>query len=421
MTTLRAALAEARLAFDRFVGSLSQVLAGQDNSAARSRLVGEQLQSHQNVLDDLGAAGRGVALLQFVPTDDRLNLVLSTAQVQVARQAAIGEAELNRRIAAFRQAVQNPRADPLPSGQALHRLLIEPVAADLRAQGVHTLVLVLDGALRYVPFAALHDGQQFLVQRFRLAHYTEAARSRLAAPAQPRWRVAAMGVTRGFAQQKFSALPAVRGELEGIVRDDVLPGQTFIDERFTLATLQQNLDAPVLHIASHFQFVEGSDDSFLLLGDGSRLTLRQVRSSLPRFSNVDLLTLSACDTATGGGLRENGLEVEGLGVLAQQRGAKAVLATLWPVADASTGELMQSFYRSRQGQGLNKAEALRAAQLAMLGGSAGEGEGAGVSRGARPADEAGPRAPPVRAAVAAAAPFSHPYFWAPFVLMGNWL
>jgi CHAT domain-containing protein len=431
LAALRQRLAEAQVAFDVFVGQLTQLLAGRTDTAARSRLVGEQLQSHQNLLDDLGPAGRGVALLQYVATDERLNVVVSTSQLQVARQAPVGAVELNRRIAAFRQAVQNPAADPRPAARALHRVLIDPVLDDLRAQGVHTLVLVLDGALRYLPFAALHDGQQYLVQRYRLAHYTEAARSRLAAPVQPRWRVAAMGVTRAFAGQNFSALPAVRAELEGIVRDDVLPGQTFIDDGFTLAALRQNLDAPVLHIASHFQFVEGSDDSFLLLGDGSRLTLRQVRSTLPRFSNVDLLTLSACDTATGGGLRDNGLEVEGLGVLAQQRGARAVLATLWPVADASTGELMQRFYRARQAQGLNKAEALREAQLGLLGAApagTGDGTGAGLNagagtRGARLAVDATPTdvPPPPPSAGAAAAPFAHPYFWAPFVLMGNWL
>ena len=209
------------------------------------------------------------------------------------------------------------------------------------------------------------------------------------------------------------------------MRPDVLPGQMQLDERFTLAQLQSVLDNPVLHIASHFRFVPGSDASFLLLGDGSHLTLRDVRARGLRFNRVDLLTLSACETAVGGGHNENGLEVEGLGVLAQKQGARAVLATLWPVADASTGLLMQRFYQLRQRDNTSKAEALRQAQLVLLRGDFTAGSAA--SSTAAPTQERG--AARATAGVAAAASFTtdptrryaHPYYWAPFILMGNWL
>ena len=145
----------------------------------------------------------------------------------------------------------------------------------------------------------------------------------------------------------------------------------------------------MLHLASHFVFKPGTEtDSYLLLGDGGRLSLRDLREAGFNFRNIDLLTLSACETAIGGGADANGREVEGLGALAQQRGARAVMATLWPVADASTGLLMQHFYRLRVGAGgVSKAEALRQAQLLLLRGQ----------------------------------PYAHPFFWAPFILMGNWL
>jgi CHAT domain-containing protein len=143
----------------------------------------------------------------------------------------------------------------------------------------------------------------------------------------------------------------------------------------------------LLHVASHFRFSPGTEiNSFLLLGDGQHLTLGDIRSQNYRFDNVDLLTLSACDTGMGGGRNENGQEIEGFGVIAQQQGAKAVLVTLWKVADQSTAELMAGMYQRRQDKNLTKIEALRQAQISLL----------------------------------SQAKYSHPFYWAPFVLMGNW-
>jgi len=180
----------------------------------------------------------------------------------------------------------------------------------------------------------------------------------------------------------------------------------------------------VLHIASHFRFVPGSDASFLLLGDGSHLTLRDIRARGLRFNHVDLLTLSACETAVGGGHGENGLEVEGLGVLAQKQGARAVLATLWPVADASTGQLMQQFYRLRQKDSTTKAEALRQAQLMLLHGASSTrsmASGAGATTGERGVIRATAGVAAPTFTTDPAQPYAHPYYWAPFILMGNWL
>ena len=129
------------------------------------------------------------------------------------------------------------------------------------------------------------------------------------------------------------------------------------------------------------------------------------------------MTLSACQTGVGGGKDANGREIEGLGVLAQKQGAKGVIATLWPVADTSTAQLMQSFYRLREEQKLTKAEALRQAQLALLSGRVGAGGTA--ERGGRVRTADGQQA--VAFVPDPNAPFAHPYYWAPFILMGNWL
>ena len=179
----------------------------------------------------------------------------------------------------------------------------------------------------------------------------------------------------------------------------MLPGEAHFDFDFTAKQLRDVLDKsyPVLHIASHFVFRPGNEsNSFLLLGDGTQLTLRDLKEDDFRFRDVDLITLSACETAVGGGSDANGLEIEGFGALAQKQGAKSVIATLWNVADKSTGILMQNLYRIReQTKGITKVEALREAQLGFIHSAIKVRPGTGV--------------------------IAIPYFWAPFILMGNWL
>lgn len=327
--------------------------------------------------------------------EDRLHIILTTPQVQLVREATVSASELNRTIQAYREVLQNPARDPLPLAQSLYRWLIGPVAADLQQAGAQTLMVSLDGSLRYLPLAALHDGSVYMVERYALAIYTEAAKDRLKDRATPRWRLAGLGLTREV--EGFSALPSVKEELEGIVRSGALPGEVWLDDQFTAERLRDVLDKrpPVLHIASHFVFRPGAEaNSFLLLGDGSHVSLAELKRY--RFRGVDLITLSACDTAVGGGKDVNGREIEGFGALAQRQGAKGVLATLWPVADSSTGRFMQTFCRIRQADaGISKAEALRRTQTEFLR-ETGAAPGVGLS-------------------------LRHPFFWAPFILMGNWL
>jgi CHAT domain-containing protein len=135
-------------------------------------------------------------------------------------------------------------------------------------------------------------------------------------------------------------------------------------------------------------------DSFLLMGDGSRLTLDQIRNS-GYFPDTELLTLSACETAMGSS--GQGTEIEGFGALAMGQGVHAVIATLWPVYDESTALLMKEFYRLKEEKKLPKVEALRQAQLSLLNGTI------------KPQPQAERQES-----------YAHPYFWAPFILMGNW-
>ena len=419
---LRKDLAVARQAFERFVAEFLRELATAD--AERNREVGGKNLADLGALrGTLESLGHDAVTLHYLMGERKLRIILTTPAVQLAREHPIPARELNRKIQRFRQLLQDPRLDPLGLARDLYDILIRPVAEDLRQAKARTLMLSLDGALRYLPFAALHDGARYLVEDFQLVIYTEAAKDKLKDAPQPEWKLAGLGVTRKI--EGFNRLPAVKQELEGIVRTapdrGVLPGEIHLDDAFTASRMRDALDRgyPVLHIASHFVFSPGTEsDSFLLLGDGTRLTLREIKDGDFDFRNVDLITLSACETAIGGGKDANGQEIEGFGALAQKQGAKGVIATLWPVADQSTGLLMQRLYRFRQQQGMTKAEGLREAQVAFIRGAQLRPATSASQRAAdREAVDAGPDVPgrdPSR-------PYAHPFYWAPFILMGNWL
>jgi CHAT domain-containing protein len=248
---------------------------------------------------------------------------------------------------------------------------------------------------------------------------TEAVRDKLAKTPKADWSVWGLGITK--AGPGYDALPYAGVELNGIAgQQGILGGKVMLDNAFTERSLRDGLDQsyPIVHIASHFRFTPGSmDDSFLLLGDGSHLTLASIKTKL-NFNSVELLTLSACETAVGDDTSHHGVEVEGLGAIAQEAGAKAVLATLWPVADASTAALMRALYQAHKVDHMDKADALRKAQLALLHGTAQVDQSGAANRGlARVASTQGGgsfKSNP-------SAPFAHPFYWAPFILMGNWL
>jgi CHAT domain-containing protein len=368
-----------------------------------------------SVAPTAAAPAPGTALLQylFAPDHRSLSIILTTGDLQREQRVPLPDGELNRLVYAMREAVQNRSADCLASAQRLYQLLIAPVAVDLHARDIHTLALSLDGALRYLPVAALHDGERYLIEQFALVLTTAAAHAPAPRPATP--RAVGLGVSRPVAG--CQPLPGVREELAAVIRTDggrsgVLPGVIRLDEAFTAdelyrATAQAN---SVVHVASHFVFEAAHEaSSYLVLGDGSRLTLAELAEL--RFTDVELVVLSACNTAIGGGHRQSGREIEGLGALVRHQGGRRVLATLWPVADRATATLMRSFYRNQFEAALAAPEALRRAQLALIGDrSASHGEL--VMRSLiDPADEPADRGPYPGT--------SHPFYWAPYILMGE--
>lgn len=162
----------------------------------------------------------------------------------------------------------------------------------------------------------------------------------------------------------------------------------------------------------------GNDsDSYLLLGGGENRRFSLADLTRTRLDNVEVLTLSACNTAMTAGTNSNGVEIEGFGALAQKQGARSVLDTLWAVADESTSLFMAEFYRVKKANpSMSKAEAIRLAQKEMIDGKI---RASGTSIGCR-AETFGGAAKKDGFKCDPNAPFSHPYFWSPFVLIGNW-
>jgi len=424
---LKNQLADATTAFQRFLEQLKIKFSQRDVRVAQVD------SSLQNTLKRLNASH--AAVVSTIVGENRLNIIVTTADTQRAHTIDITEREVNQLVADFRQALTNPKIDPRPAGQKLYDLLVKPIEADLSGIEADTILWSLDGTLRYVPTAALWDSQKgYLVERFASVMLMLASRETLVMPVSDKRTWKALGVGVSKATDGFSALNAVPDELDCIITDPqtktvslkpicqngVMAGRKLLDENFTRAAFEDSLGRfPIVHIASHFSLNPGNDkDSFLLLGGGEqrRFTVENLRRL--SLTEVELIVLSACNTATPGGENTNGVEIESFGTVAQQRGAKAVSATLWSVADDSTRQLMVKFYQLYDKGDLTKAHAMRQAQLAMLYGKFKPADGSTL-RGAELAPSGNVKKQPAFKKEDKA-PFAHPYFWSPFILIGNW-
>jgi CHAT domain-containing protein/Tfp pilus assembly protein PilF len=384
----------------------------------------------------LRAAGPGVVLISTYLLPQRYRAIVSTGRIMVDRKTEyqtlkLDSEQINKKIEAFRQAVQNPKLDPRPLGKELYDIFFKPIEKDIENAKAKTLLWSLDGSLRYIPVGALYDGKQYLAERYQNVFVTLGRTSDLFdVPPRRDWRVLGLGVSKKY--KNFSELPSVPFELRTIVRDErvsqdnegVLSGIRLLDSEFTEQSFINNLKPAqnfnVVHLATHFHLGSNLDNSGLLLGDGNILSLYIInKDSDFDFKNIDLLTLSACETGVTIG-DSNGGEVESLGMIAQKNGAKAILATLWKVADKSTAILMSEFYRLRkENPSLTKSQALQLAQKEMIEGKL-QPQAATDER--RDTGEIMDSAPTnaLQYPYDPKNPYAHPYYWAPFILIGNW-
>lgn len=382
-------------------------------------------------LREIVDAQPGTMLIYPLVMEKKIWLIWATGGgVIKSQEIAVPQEQVGKAVVEFRRLVQTPttsRQAIQTASKQLYDWLIKPVEAEIKQGKVQNLVFALDRMTRYIPVSALFDGQKYLIENYTVSIVLSGEltdlRDRLPNSTQ-QTPVLAMGASEFV---NFNPLPFVPAELASIVKTQtadskgIYPGSEFLNKAFDFRSLRDNLIGHrILHIATHGAFVSGRpQDSYLVLGTGEKLEIPQIRT-LQDMTNVHLVVLSACETAVGG-VNQDGIEISGMSYYFMNSGAKAVMASLWSVDDASTSLLMQQFYQNlairKQGKGLTKAQALRQAQLSLLSGVgvvSADPRGLGVvgkADGAQP--PAGTRDREVT--------YAKPYFWAPFILIGNGL
>ena len=402
------------LSFDEFLDrpDVFEATSQLSRTARRQNIDLAQLNALQ---DNLQTVDNAVLLYPLI-LDDRLELVLVTPYTPpIRRTVSVSRTELNEAIANFRHMLTQPQKSDWGAAQQLYDWLIRPLENDIVAAQAETLIFAPDGALRYIPLAALRDEDEWLIQRFRTTMVTAASLTDFDTPPQSNLNVLAAAfsdrdsnytVELGTRQFSFVGLPYAGLEVDLIAAE--VPATTqLVNQDFNRAAIVPQMDDhTIVHLATHAEFVSGQpEESFILFGDGDRITLRDVATWTLR--NVDLVVLSACQTALGGEFG-NGEEILGFGYQIQRTGARAAIASLWSVDDGGTQALMTTFYRILRENAPSKAETLRQAQLAMIQGTTSQFDDAQVD------DRTGNFSPLNRS-------YEHPYYWASFILIGNGL
>jgi filamentous hemagglutinin family protein len=355
--------------------------------------------------------GKNAGLIYVFSRNEQLDLVLIPPlgkpiykSVPEATQVVLFQ-EVQRLHREIGNVARRRTTSYLAPAQQLYQWIIAPLEPELKRLGIETTIFSMDAGLRMLPIAALHDGEQFLVEKYSLSlipslHLTDARYSN--------WKnseVLAMGLSE-FSDQY--PLPAVPVEIDTIV-NQLWPGTGFLNEAVTLATLKelrQQEPFGIIHLATHGQFNSGERDNSYLQLWGEKLHLDRMQQLQWNDPPVELLVLSACRTAIGD------LEAEfGFAGLAVQAGVKSAVASLWYANDAGTLGLMSEFYQNLRSAPI-KAEALRRAQIAMIGGTV------HLENGALVGSFGNVELPPELARLGNRE-LRHPYYWAGFTMIGS--
>lgn len=333
---------------------------------------------------------RQAAVIYPILLPDRLDIIIRLPGQDLQHySSAVTKAQLEKTILQLRRAlVQRGSQRYLALSQQVYDWLVRPLATDLENSDVNTLVFVADGVLRNVPMAALYDGQQYLMERYATA-LTPGLQLLESTSTRQNLNVLTAGLTE--ARQGFPSLPNVAPEINAI-ESSLSAQKTLLNQEFTreaFAKAIRTVNAPVVHLATHGQFSSNFDDTFILTWD-ERLSVHQLRDILQTTgldqttsTVIELLVLSACETAAG-----DQQAALGLAGTAVRSGARSTLGTLWQVSDLATSLMSSQFYTELATGNVTKAEALRRAQISIL------------------------ENPNFR---------QDPFYWAPYILVGNWL
>jgi CHAT domain-containing protein len=340
-----------------------------------------------NQSNALNRTPEGIALLYPIALPKRLTVLITLPDRIKHYNLDISYNELNKLVRTYRKYIQVRSSNQfLGVSQKLYQLLIHPVQKDLITSNIHTLLVAPDGVLRLIPFASLHDTKNFLIEKYAVVtipaiNLTDTAES------NHKKKMETLVVGLSDAVQNFSALPSVKEELKDI-KKIMNANKMYMNQTFTIPNVQNEFkhnDYAIVHFATHGVFGGTGKHSFLLTYD-NQLDMDALEDlmSLGKYRDhqVEMLTLSACQTALG-----NERAALGLGGVAVKAGVKSAVATLWYVDDEATSLAIRELYRQLKKKEMTKAKALQNAQKMLI----------------------------------STRKYWHPIYWAPFLLIGCWI
>ncbi len=325
-----------------------------------------------------------IAVFYPIILPDRIEILVKISQNIFRFTLPISAEKLKDEVNEFRFELEDhSTSNFLPYAQRLYNWIISPFNDLLFIKQIDTLIFIPDGVLRTIPFAALHDGKNFLISKYEIAVNPGLNLNGVKNVKPAKILLSGLSVK----VQGYNKLSAVKNEIEVIGKLYNNNANKLLNQKFTIDNFTTSLETnnySILHIASHGQFNSDLNKTFLLAYDG-KITIRKleklVRLSKRRDEPLELLTLSACQTAVG-----DDQAALGLAGIALKAGAKSALASLWSINDKATTILMQIFYQQLQISKISKSKALQMAQLNLL---------------------------KYRS-------YKHPAYWASFLLIGNW-
>jgi len=330
-------------------------------------------------------------VIYSVILSDRTELLVQFADGKLTQHTiALNESDIQTEVDEFRRLLEKRGTNEyLSYAQSLYRRLITPILPDLELAKPQTLVFIQDGVLRKIPMSALHDGEHFLIEKFAITTTPSLTLTSQSILDKKNTQALILGLT--VESPPFAALTNVNEEVQKV--QNIIGGKVLLDDQFTLDRFSQELsddDYSIVHLATHGKFGVDNDTTFLVAFD-QHITIdtldvllrsRNIQTGNVRRQPIELLTLSACQTAAG-----DNRAALGIAGVAVRAGARSALASLWFINDASTTTLIESFYQELAKDNVTKAEALRQAQIAAINNYENE----------------------------------HPGVWSPFILIGNWL
>ncbi|MFN9465915.1 MAG: tetratricopeptide repeat protein [Pseudanabaena sp.] len=341
------------------IPELNRQLANQIQQLPKSEL--------NKVPDYLKQIPQGTVLFYPLILSDRLELVLFSANaIPISRTVKISQEKLERLIADFRSGLLDAGSEDVKEpAQELYNLLIKPIETELTQAKAETILYAPDGRLRYIPLAALYDGKQWLIEKYRISNLIAYILSDFSprSKSQPSILAGAFGGKVG--ERKFGqiALPATITEVQSIA-DSFKNSVTLTEESFSRQAIESKFkNHNILHLATHAEFNTGApENSFIIFGNGDKIRLNEITNW--QIPNLDLIVLSACQT--GVGKLGDGVEILGFGYQVQKAGAKNAIASLWKVDDAGTQALMTAFYSALKKGDVTISEALHKAQISQI-------------------------------------------------------